>query len=213
MSLPAPQPRVPSCALGCDSGPFLDTLPGAIVKRLPRKLDVMEGENAAFCVETRDAVEGICWSRNGLELRETPCTVLKSFGKTHLLVLVHVTREDAGVISFSVGESQTSAQLRVKCESPPGGWHFSGAWSPLVCGSGSPCSRAGLEPASPRGERPSTPLGTSGLFAFLCSLGCGSPAGIIWAPLPNQAPATAGLGLLAAPRSLLFAACGHSSVS
>ncbi|CAM4532706.1 unnamed protein product [Lepidochelys kempii] len=88
---------------------------GAIVKRLPRKLDVMEGENAAFCVETREAVEGICWSRNGLELRETPCTVLKSFGKTHLLVLVHVTREDAGVISFSVGESQTSAQLRVKC--------------------------------------------------------------------------------------------------
>nr|XP_032634826.1 obscurin-like protein 1 isoform X1 [Chelonoidis abingdonii] len=88
---------------------------GAIVKRLPRKLDVMEGENAAFCVETRDAMEGICWSRNGLELRETPCTVLKSFGKTHLLVLVHVTREDAGVISFSVGESQTSAQLRIKC--------------------------------------------------------------------------------------------------
>ncbi|XP_038278473.1 obscurin-like protein 1 [Dermochelys coriacea] len=88
---------------------------GVIVKRLPRKLDVMEGENAAFCVETRDAVEGICWSRNGLELRETPCTVLKSFGKTHLLVLVHVTREDAGVISFSVGESQTSAQLRIKC--------------------------------------------------------------------------------------------------
>ncbi|KAM7152921.1 obscurin-like protein 1 isoform 8-T8 [Macrochelys suwanniensis] len=88
---------------------------GAIVKRLPRKLDVMEGENAAFCVETRDAVEGIRWTRNGLELRETPCTVLKSFGKTHLLVLVHVTREDAGVISFSVGESQTSAQLRIKC--------------------------------------------------------------------------------------------------
>uniref|UniRef100_A0A8C0HAF9 Uncharacterized protein n=1 Tax=Chelonoidis abingdonii TaxID=106734 RepID=A0A8C0HAF9_CHEAB len=90
-------------------------VPWAIVKRLPRKLDVMEGENAAFCVETRDAMEGICWSRNGLELRETPCTVLKSFGKTHLLVLVHVTREDAGVISFSVGESQTSAQLRIKC--------------------------------------------------------------------------------------------------
>uniref|UniRef100_A0A8C8VLB6 Obscurin-like protein 1 n=1 Tax=Pelusios castaneus TaxID=367368 RepID=A0A8C8VLB6_9SAUR len=88
---------------------------GMIVKRLPRKLDVMEGENAAFCVETQEAVEGICWSRNGLELRETSSIVLKSFGKTHLLVLVHVTREDAGVISFTVGESQTSAQLRIKC--------------------------------------------------------------------------------------------------
>ncbi|XP_019378381.1 PREDICTED: obscurin-like protein 1 [Gavialis gangeticus] len=88
---------------------------GMIVKRLPRKLDVMEGENAAFCVETREAVEGICWRRNGQELQESPCTVLKSFGKTHLLVLVHVTREDAGIIAFAVGDSETLAQLRVKC--------------------------------------------------------------------------------------------------
>ncbi|XP_025894947.1 obscurin-like protein 1 [Nothoprocta perdicaria] len=88
---------------------------GMIVKRLPRKLDIMEGENAAFCVETREAVEGICWNRNGQELQESSRTVLKSFGRTHLLVLVHVTREEAGVISFAVGESQTSSQLRVKC--------------------------------------------------------------------------------------------------
>ncbi|XP_005049591.1 PREDICTED: obscurin-like protein 1 [Ficedula albicollis] len=88
---------------------------GVIVKRLPRKLDVMEGENAVFCVETRDVVEGSCWSRDGIQLRESPRTVLKSFGRTHLLVLVHVTRQDAGIISFIVGESQTSSQLRVKC--------------------------------------------------------------------------------------------------
>ncbi|XP_042694252.1 obscurin-like protein 1 [Centrocercus urophasianus] len=88
---------------------------GLIVKRLPRKLDVMEGENAAFCVETREAMEGICWSRNGLQLQESPRAVLKSFGRTHLLVLVHVTREDAGIICFSAGESLTSSQLRVKC--------------------------------------------------------------------------------------------------
>uniref|UniRef100_A0A8C3THY1 Obscurin-like protein 1 n=1 Tax=Catharus ustulatus TaxID=91951 RepID=A0A8C3THY1_CATUS len=83
--------------------------------RLPRKLDVMEGENAVFCVETRDVIEGSCWSRDGIQLRESPRTVLKSFGRTHLLVLVHVTRQDAGIISFTVGESQTSSQLRVKC--------------------------------------------------------------------------------------------------
>ncbi|NXC26593.1 OBSL1 protein, partial [Campylorhamphus procurvoides] len=88
---------------------------GVIVKRLPRKLDVMEGENAVFCVETRDEAEGTCWSRNGLQLQESPRTVLKSFGRTHLLVLVHVTRQDAGIISFTVRESQTSSQLRVKC--------------------------------------------------------------------------------------------------
>ncbi|KAJ7405279.1 hypothetical protein WISP_141139 [Willisornis vidua] len=88
---------------------------GVIVKRLPRKLDVMEGENAVFCVETRDEAEGTCWSRDGLQLQESPRTVLKSFGRTHLLVLVHVTRQDAGIISFTVRESQTSSQLRVKC--------------------------------------------------------------------------------------------------
>ncbi|XP_059708905.1 obscurin-like protein 1 isoform X1 [Haemorhous mexicanus] len=88
---------------------------GVIAKRLPRKLDVMEGENAVFCVETRDVVEGSCWSRDGLQLRESSRTVLKSFGRTHVLVLVHVTRQDAGIISFTVGESQTSSQLRVKC--------------------------------------------------------------------------------------------------
>ncbi|XP_067994895.1 obscurin-like protein 1 [Melanerpes formicivorus] len=95
---------------------------GVIAKRLPRKLDVMEGENAVFCVETREVVEGTCWSRDGLQLRESPQTVLKSFGRTHLLVLVHVTRQDAGIISFTVGESQTSSQLRVKCvkRDPPG---------------------------------------------------------------------------------------------
>ncbi|XP_049667857.1 obscurin-like protein 1 [Accipiter gentilis] len=88
---------------------------GVIAKRLPRKLDVMEGENAVFCVETQEVVEGTCWSRDGLQLRESAHIVLKSFGRTHLLVLVHVTRQDAGIISFAVGESQTSSQLRVKC--------------------------------------------------------------------------------------------------
>ncbi|XP_077176937.1 obscurin-like protein 1 isoform X5 [Paroedura picta] len=88
---------------------------GMIVKRLPRKLDVMEGENAAFCVETRELVEASSWGRNGQELMEGPHTLIRSFGKTHLLVLVQVTRHDAGVITFTAGESQTSVQLRVKC--------------------------------------------------------------------------------------------------
>uniref|UniRef100_A0A8C6VCB6 Obscurin-like protein 1 n=1 Tax=Naja naja TaxID=35670 RepID=A0A8C6VCB6_NAJNA len=91
---------------------------GLIVKRLPRKLDVMEGENAAFYVETREPVEAPSWDRNGQELVEAP-QLIRSFGKTHILVLVHVSRQDAGVITFMAGDSQTSAQLRVKCEIPP----------------------------------------------------------------------------------------------
>lgn len=112
--LPKDAPQHPS------PSPYASLPIGVIMKRLPRKLDVMEGENAVFCVETREEVEGTCWSRDGLQLLESPRTVLKSFGRTHLLVLVHVTRQDAGIISFSVGESQTSSQLRVKCK--PQAW-------------------------------------------------------------------------------------------
>nr|XP_033803029.1 obscurin-like protein 1 isoform X2 [Geotrypetes seraphini] len=98
------------------------TVKGSIVKRLPTKLDVLEGENAVLCVETEATTDDICWSRNQQQIQENPRTVLKSFGNTHLLVLVNVTREDAGRITFSVKESQTSAQLRVKCvaRAPPG---------------------------------------------------------------------------------------------
>lgn len=112
----SPASKSPSCSPASLPGPHISLPIGVIVKRLPRKLDVMEGENAVFCVETRDVVEGSCWSRDGLQLRESPRTVLKSFSRTHLLVLVHVTRQDAGIISFTVGESQTSSQLRVKCK-------------------------------------------------------------------------------------------------
>ncbi|XP_030044359.1 obscurin-like protein 1 [Microcaecilia unicolor] len=98
------------------------TVKGPIVKRLPTKLDVLEGENTVLCVETEAATDEVRWSRNQQQIQESPRTVLKSFGKTHLLVLVNVTREDAGRITFSVKESQTSAQLRVKCiaRAPPG---------------------------------------------------------------------------------------------
>lgn len=114
--LPSPTPGSPAQSPASLPSPHTSLLVGVIAKRLPRKLDVMEGENAVFCVETREVLEGICWSRDGLQLRESPRTVLKSFGRTHLLVLVHVTRQDAGIISFTVGESQTSSQLRVKCK-------------------------------------------------------------------------------------------------
>ncbi|NXJ73980.1 OBSL1 protein, partial [Trogon melanurus] len=126
---------------------------GVITKRLPRKLDVMEGENAVFCVETREAAEGASWSRDELQLRECPRTVLKSFGRTHLLVLVHVTRQDAGIISFTVGESQTSSQLRVKCvkrdpPSSPVAAEMSMAESNAVLLSWCPAPDAHLRPPS-----------------------------------------------------------------
>ncbi|XP_047399268.1 obscurin-like protein 1 isoform X4 [Sciurus carolinensis] len=95
------------------------TVKGPILKRLPRKLDVLEGENAVLLVETREAgVEGH-WSRDGEEL---PATCQSSSGHMHALVLPGVTREDAGEVTFSLGNSRTTTLLRVKCvkHNPPG---------------------------------------------------------------------------------------------
>ncbi|XP_035317175.1 obscurin-like protein 1 isoform X1 [Cricetulus griseus] len=95
------------------------TVKGPILKRLPRKLDVLEGENAVLLVETREAGVQGSWSHDGEEL---PATCQSSSGHMHALVLPGVTREDAGEITFSLGNSRTTTLLRVKCvkHSPPG---------------------------------------------------------------------------------------------
>ncbi|XP_045078361.1 obscurin-like protein 1a isoform X2 [Coregonus clupeaformis] len=94
---------------------------GTIVKKLPRKLDVLEGENAAFCVEVEEEDMDVHWFKDGLKLRESHQTILKSFGKTHILVFVNVCHGDTGVVTFVVGRSKTSSRLRVKAarHSPP----------------------------------------------------------------------------------------------
>ncbi|XP_056321762.1 obscurin-like protein 1 isoform X16 [Danio aesculapii] len=87
---------------------------GTIVRKLPRKVDVLEGENAAFCVEVEEEEMDIHWYKDGTELRETHQTILKSFGRTHILVFVNTTPQDSGLVMFYVGRSKTSSQLRVK---------------------------------------------------------------------------------------------------
>ncbi|XP_026074721.1 obscurin-like protein 1 isoform X12 [Carassius auratus] len=87
---------------------------GTIVRKLPRKVDVLEGENAAFCVEVEEGEMDIHWYKDGTELRETHQTIVKSFGRTHILVFVNTTPQDSGLVMFYVGRSKTSSQLRVK---------------------------------------------------------------------------------------------------
>ncbi|KAM4698848.1 obscurin-like protein 1 isoform 2-T2 [Rhinophrynus dorsalis] len=87
---------------------------GPIIKKLPRRLEVAEGGNAAFCAETESEMEQVGWTLNGQILSEDPRTVLKSFGRTHVLVLVGVTQQDAGMIQFHAGLSESSCHLRVK---------------------------------------------------------------------------------------------------
>ncbi|XP_040912804.1 obscurin-like protein 1 isoform X9 [Toxotes jaculatrix] len=87
---------------------------GTIVRKLPRKVDVLEGENAAFCVEVEKEEMDIHWYKDGTELRETHQTILKSFGRTHILVFVNTMPQDSGLVTFLVGRSKTSSQLRVK---------------------------------------------------------------------------------------------------
>uniref|UniRef100_A0A8C2A311 Obscurin like cytoskeletal adaptor 1a n=1 Tax=Cyprinus carpio TaxID=7962 RepID=A0A8C2A311_CYPCA len=87
---------------------------GTIVKKLPRRLEVMEGENAAFFVEVEQDDMDICWFKDGLQLQETHQTIIKSFGKTHILVFVNTSYQDSGTITFMAGRSITNSKLRVK---------------------------------------------------------------------------------------------------
>ncbi|XP_075958920.1 obscurin-like protein 1 [Anarhichas minor] len=87
---------------------------GTILRKLPRKVDVLEGENAAFCVEVDKEEMDIHWYKDAIELRETHQTILKSFGRTHILVFVNTNPQDSGLVTFLVGRSKTSSQLRVK---------------------------------------------------------------------------------------------------
>lgn len=88
---------------------------GTIVRKLPRKLEVLEGENAMFCVEVENDDMEIHWFKDGYKLHETHYTILKSFGKTHILVFVNVSHQDSGVVTFVTGRSKTSSRLKVKC--------------------------------------------------------------------------------------------------
>ncbi|XP_054646786.1 obscurin-like protein 1a isoform X1 [Dunckerocampus dactyliophorus] len=87
---------------------------GKIVRKLPRKVEVLEGENAAFCVEVEDEDMEVHWFKDGLKLHDTHQTILKSFGKTHMLVFVNVAYQDSGVVTFITGRSKTSSRLKVR---------------------------------------------------------------------------------------------------
>lgn len=54
------------------------------------------------------------WFKDGLKLHETHQTILKSFGKTHILVFVNVSYHDSGVVTFVAGRSTTTSRLKVK---------------------------------------------------------------------------------------------------
>ncbi|KAM5152436.1 obscurin-like protein 1 [Mantella aurantiaca] len=103
---------------------------GPIVKRLPRRLEVAEGGNAAFCAETESEVEQVGWTHNGHIMFEDHRTVVQSFGRTHVLVLVGVTQIDGGIIQFHAGLSESTCQLRVKARG-----------SSIAPASGEPASR------------------------------------------------------------------------
>uniref|UniRef100_A0A3Q2ZIQ2 Obscurin-like protein 1 n=1 Tax=Kryptolebias marmoratus TaxID=37003 RepID=A0A3Q2ZIQ2_KRYMA len=90
-----------------------------IVRKLPRKLEVVEGENAAFCVEVDNDDMDVYWFKDGLKLHETHQTILKSFGKTHILVFVNVAHHDSGGVTFVAGRSKTSSRLKVKSRHCP----------------------------------------------------------------------------------------------
>ncbi|KAM9039467.1 obscurin-like protein 1 isoform X1 [Sarcophilus harrisii] len=125
---------------------------GPITRRLPRKLDVLEGENAVLSVEVRESEAVGHWARDGQDLPASPRIVQASSGRTHSLVLVGVTRQDAGVVTFSLGSSRTSSRLRVKCvkQVPPG--------PPVAVELGTGCSNTALLSWKPPVPAPDTAI-------------------------------------------------------
>ncbi|XP_044525377.1 obscurin-like protein 1 [Gracilinanus agilis] len=123
---------------------------GPIARRLPRKLDVLEGENAVLSVEVRGTKALGHWTRDGQELPASPRIIQTSSNHTHTLVLVGVTRQDAGVVTFSLGSSHTSSRLRVKCmkQIPPG--------PPVSVELGTGCNNAALLSWKPPVPAPDT---------------------------------------------------------
>lgn len=67
-----------------------------------------------FCVELEKDDAEVHWFKDGLKLREAHHTILKSFGRTHILVFVNVAYQDSGVVTFVTGRSKTSSRLKVK---------------------------------------------------------------------------------------------------
>ncbi|MCJ8729262.1 hypothetical protein PDJAM_G00104030, partial [Pangasius djambal] len=87
---------------------------GRIVKKLPHRMDVLEGENAAFCVEVDGEDMEVYWFKDGMQLQETHQTIIKSFGKTNILVFVNTSFQDSGTVTCMAGRSSTSCKLRIK---------------------------------------------------------------------------------------------------
>lgn len=67
-----------------------------------------------FCVELEKEEAEVHWFKDGLKLLEAHHTILKSFGRTHILVFVNVAYQDSGVVTFVTGRSKTSSRLKVK---------------------------------------------------------------------------------------------------
>lgn len=74
----------------------------------------MEGENGVFCVEVDNDDMEVHWFKDGLKLKETHQVILKSFGKTHILVFINVAHHDSSVVTFVAGKSKTSSRLKVR---------------------------------------------------------------------------------------------------
>ncbi|KAI7798029.1 putative obscurin, partial [Triplophysa rosa] len=84
-----------------------------IVKGL-RDLTVTAGENAHFVCELshENILDGVWWLGSTV-LQENEMNQMSIRGREHHLVLTMTTPEETGVVSFVVGNEQTSARLRV----------------------------------------------------------------------------------------------------
>nr|DBA25321.1 TPA: hypothetical protein GDO54_012866 [Pyxicephalus adspersus] len=82
-----------------------------------QNLSVEEGEDAIFkCKVSKDNAPNVQWFLAGVPLQNNEMNEISVHGKIHTLTLKKVSLDDAGVVSFRVGQNSTEAELEVKAK-------------------------------------------------------------------------------------------------
>ncbi|XP_046304388.1 obscurin isoform X2 [Marmota monax] len=92
---------------------------GNLMRKLPRKTAVREGDTAIFCVELAVPEGPVRWLRNQEEVVTGGRVAITAEGTCHMLTIFQCSLEDMGEVVFMAGDSRTSTQLCVSAPRRP----------------------------------------------------------------------------------------------
>ncbi|XP_048657348.1 obscurin isoform X33 [Marmota marmota marmota] len=92
---------------------------GNLMRKLPRKTAVREGDTAIFCVELAVPEGPVRWLRNQEEVVTGGRVAITAEGTCHMLTIFQCSLEDMGEVVFMAGDSRTSTQFCVSAPRRP----------------------------------------------------------------------------------------------